>query len=230
MIKKLFLILLVVAIICAFAGCKNTGTKVSTTDPPKQLDKIESAAGDVLDNIAANDWMAAQSKVTEIESDFTKVKPTLKKAKVSSDTISGLSNAIKGLSTAVSAEMPYDARAEANKILKFLPDVYDYYKTIVPTDLGRLDYLGREIILNAEKYEWEAATTNCSNALSLWGDLKTKLKADYNNDVASFQNAIDDLQRSVKSKDAAAVTKQAGALLDQVDVLEKDFLEQYKKK
>ncbi len=228
MIKKLSLILLVVVIICAFAGCKNTGTKVSTTDPPQQLDKIESATEEILDNIAANDWMAAQSKVSEIESDFTKVKPKLKKAKIATDTINGLSNAIKGLSTAVSAEMSYDARAEANKIFKFLPDVYDHYKNTVPTDLGRLNYLGHEIILNAEKYEWDAATTNCYTALELWGDLKTELKADYNNDVASFQNTIDDLQRAVESKDAAAVTKQAGTLLDQVVVLERDFLEQSK--
>jgi hypothetical protein len=238
--KKRFLIILLV-IILLLAGCQakkpttpspSNSTTLSTTTqattPPAQLDNIESDSEDIIDDVANNDWAAAQSKISDMKTNFSELKPILVSASVSTDIIDGLSSAIDGLDSAIRAKKSYDARALANKISKYVPDIYDYYTVTIPTDVSRLDYLGREIILNVENSDWSSASSNYETAGSLWSGLKLKLNTTYKNDIDSFQSNMDALKSAIDKKDSTETTKQATTLLENVDTLETDFTNQNK--
>lgn len=199
-----------------------------TATPPAQLDSIESDSEDIIDDVANNDWTAAQSKVSDIKTNFSELKSILLSVPVSKDIINGLSSAIDGLDTAVGAKKSYDSRVQANKISKYVPDIYDYYMVTIPTDVSRLDSLGREIILNVENSDWTSASGNYKTAASLWSGLKLKLNSAYNNDIDSFQSNMDALKSAVDKKDSAETTNQANMLLENVDTLETDFTSQNK--
>jgi hypothetical protein len=190
---------------------------------PAQLDNIESAAEDIIDNIANSDWTGAQDKLAVIKTNFGELKTVLVSAAVSTDIINGLETAINGLETAAGAQKSYDARVQANQISRYVPDIMDYYTVAIPTDVGRLDYLGREIILNVENADWPSAGSNFDTANNLWNSLKSKLGNNYKNDIDIFQSNMDDLKAAIDKLDISATTDQANALLENVDVLENDF-------
>lgn len=212
----------------ASTASTSSSAATKTTEPPAQLDTIESDAEDIMDDITNSDWTAAQSKVNEIKTSFSALKTVLVSVQVSNDTINGMNNAITGLETAVGAKKSYDARSQANQISKYVPDVIDYYKVLIPTNVSRLDYLGREINLNIENSDWTSAASNCETAIKLWGSLKYSLNATYQKDIDTFQSNLDSLKPAIDQKNATETSKQASALLDNVDTLETDFKNQNK--
>lgn len=237
--KKFPIILLL--IILLLTGCQagktntpspsNSATPAATTQtttPPTQLDTIESDSEDIIDDVAKNDWASAQSKVTDMKTNFSDLKPILISASVPTDIIDKLSSAIDGLDTAVSAKKSYDSRVQANQISKYVPDFYDYYTDTIPTDVSRLDYLGREIILNVENSDWTSASSNYETASGLWSNLKSELNLTYKNDIDSFQSNMDAIKSAIDKKNSAETTNQANALLENVDTLETDFTNQNK--
>jgi multidrug efflux pump subunit AcrA (membrane-fusion protein) len=241
-------ILLVIALVLALslAGCQvkqaasNTtkppattqittpSTPQNTAEAPAQLNSIESNSEDIMDDIAKNDWTAAQNKVNEIKTNFNTLKPMLESTQISIDTINGMGKVVTALETAVKEKQSYEARLQANQITSYVPDVYDKYKVTIPTDVSRLDYLGREINLNVEKSDWTTASSNYDTANKLWNQLKPSLSTSYQKDIDTFQNNMDSLKSEIDQKNANGTIKQANALLENVDMLETDFTNQNK--
>lgn len=218
MLKKMLLVLLPICIFL-LTGCQ----KKALENPPTKLNSIESNAEDVMDDITGDDWAAAQTRVYTIKSDYANLKPIMKSSKISTKTIEGLNTAINNLETAVSKKKSYDSRVQANQILKYIPDIADSYATTIPTDIGRLDYLGRELVLNAENSDWSSASNNYETTNKLWKNVSSKLSSNYKNDIDSFQNNMVSLKDAIDKKDTVLTTTQANALLENVDVLEVDF-------
>ena len=248
MTKKLILLVLITALL--MIGCQakrvalpaptNSSTIAAVTPlptsspaaqktiPPAQIDKIESASEDIIDDISNNDWEAAQSKVAEIKTNLSDLKPILVAASVPTEITDGISSAVNGLDAAVSSKKSYDSRLQANHISKYVPDIADYYISTLPTDIGRLDYLGREIALNAESSDWSAAGSNFNIASGLWTGLKSKMSSTYKNDIDGVQRNVDSLKAAIDKKNSDETTRQANALLENVDLLETDFTNQSK--
>lgn len=238
--KKLIPVLILIAVLLTGCTSKTTNNNTTTTKssvsnakitklsvaPPKELDNIESGAEDIIDDLTKADWTAAQAKVTDIKTNFSALEAKLVNASVSTDIISGINSAVMGLDNAVTSKNSYVAKIQANQISKYVPDIMDYYKTTIPTDVSRLDYLGREIILNVENSDWTLASSNFNKADSLWNSLKLSLKTSYKNDINTFQSNINSLKTAIDNKDSAKTTARANTLLDNVDVLEKDFTAQ----
>lgn len=193
------------------------------TQPPSQLDSLESDSEDIIDDITKNDWTSAKSKSSDIKAKFSELSPILKKDSVSADIINGINSTIIKLENAVDAKQSYEARVQANQISNYIPDVADYYTVKIPTDIGRLDYLGREILLNAEKADWTSATSNFQTASNLWNGLKAQMSSSYKTDIDTFQSNLDSLKSAIDKKDSAETAKQADALLENIDTLENDF-------
>lgn len=210
----------------AASSSSSTGASPAAGDtlPPTQLDSIESDAEGIADDAAARDWTAAQEKVEDIQANFSDLRPILASAGVPAAAISSLGAAVDNLSTSVGMQKGYDASVQANAVCKCLPELYDHYKTVVPTDVIRVKYLMREITLNVENLDWSTAANNCSAASNLWGGLKEKLDSAYGDDIADFEDGLDALKAAIDKQDTAATTAQADALLDNLSSLKEDFL------
>lgn len=198
-------------------------TQSTKTQPPSQLDSLESDSEDIIDDITKINWTSAKSKSADIKAKFSELSPILTKDSVSTDIISGMESTIAKLENAVDAKQSYEARVQANQISNYIPDVADYYTTTIPTNIGRLDYLGREILLDAENSDWTSAASNCQTASSLWNGLKAQMSSSYKTDIDTFQSNLDNLKSAIDKKDSAETAKQADALLENIDTLEKDF-------
>jgi len=194
--------------------------------PPRQVDILESNLEDIIDEIDNKDWQKASIKMNEINKNFYVLKPMLRAHMISNDIINNIIAEISQLEKAVESKNAYQAKVHANLITGYIPDILDFYKVEIPTDVPRLEYLGRTIILNIENNDWDSANTNFNKAVKIWDVLQTKLNntygklIDYGNQVKSV------LQQSITNKDAEKSTRILKDVLDKVDTLKADFIVQ----
>ena len=190
---------------------------------PGQLDELETAAEDIMDDADKSDWAKAQQKVDTIKKDLTALRPTFQSAGVQSQLVDGIRTPLASLEQQVLAKNALETKVQANQITKVIPDIFDSFQVTAPTDLGRLDYLGREVALNAEKGDWTAAGSSMSEIENVWARLKPNLNSAAQKSAADFESSINALSGDVQKQDATAVAKDSTALLDKVDVLEKAY-------
>ncbi len=81
------------------------------------------------------------------------------------------------LDTQVQAMNAFVAKVQANAIIKVIPEIFNLYQVAVPTDLGRLDYLGREILLKRvyAAVDEQSALNEFDRFEELWGSNTRKL-------------------------------------------------------
>lgn len=200
-----------------------TPAKSALPAVPSELDALESGAEDIIDYIGSMDWAKAEATVQAMKQDLADLEPSFKAANVPTPIVNEIRTRLTMLEAQVKAKNAYAAKVQANAITKVIPDVYDHYQVTAPTDLGRLDYLGREILLNVEKGDWTAARNTAAEVLRVWTRLKPTLNATAQKSAADFESTVNALIGDVGKKDSAATAKDANALLDKVDVLEQAY-------
>lgn len=236
--KQIIVMAELCAAILALTGCMTTNQTAApsalpsiTAAPsqgakaalPGELDKLESAAEDIMDDADNGDWTKAQQKVDTIQQSLTALASSFQTAGVPSQLIDGIKTPLAELGKQVRAQNALQTKIEANRITKVIPDIYDYYQVTMPTDLGRLDYLGREVALGAEQGDWAAARDSMNQISDVWGKLKTNLNSVAQQSAADFESTVNALSGDVDKQDATAVAKDSATLLDKVDVLEKAY-------
>lgn len=200
-----------------------TGSPGAKAALPAQLDELESAAEDIMDDADSGDWAKAQQKVDTIKKDLAALEPVFQSAGVSSSLIDGIKTPLASLEQQVGAKNALEVKVQANQITKVIPDIYDSFQVAMPTDLGRLDYLGREVALNAQKGDWTAAASSMGEIENVWARLKPNLNSTAQQSAADFESSVNALASDVGKQDANAVSTDSTALLDKVDVLEKAY-------
>lgn len=205
-----------------------TPNSILKTSQPRQLETIESDSEDIIDDLANNDWAAAKAKVTEMKTALDELKPQLQSANVSESLINGVQASLGELEKQITNKQIYQSKVQANAITKFIPDIADAYEAPLPTDLGRLDYYGREIILNVENKDWTASGENINKCKAVWQNLKQQLNNNYQRDINQFDKSISNLINYISKQDSTSTTKEANRLLEEIDTLEMDFSNQKK--
>lgn len=190
---------------------------------PSALDQLESGAEDIIDLINNKDWARAQSTVDAMEQSLADLQPSFQAANVPQSLVNEIRTRLTMLETQVKAQNAYEAKVQANAITRVIPDIFDHYRVAVPTDLGRLDYLGRELLLNVEKGDWTAARNTAAEVQRVWSRLKPMLNATAQKSAADFESTVNALSSDARNMDRTATTRDANALLDKVDVLEQAY-------
>ncbi|WP_206458116.1 LysM peptidoglycan-binding domain-containing protein [Anaerovorax sp. IOR16] len=195
---------------------------------PEQFDVLESNAVDIIDDIYLGDWAEAMSKVEVIKRAMNESMPYLQEAYVPNQIISSMNSAIRNLEQNVMRKKTYPAISQANQVTRFLADMLDYFEIIIPPDIKRLSYLGRQMIINIESNDWNEANNNYMTAKRYWDRLKPELDEKYNDDIVEFDMLLNDLGESIKNRNYEMTIENIIAMLDGVKMIEKDFEEQRK--
>lgn len=125
------------------------------------------------------------------------------------------------LDKAIRTKKVYDSKVCANQIAKNLADVSQSYTNAVPTELDRLEYLCRQISLDAEKRDWKSAKSNLSACKNTLQTLKTKLNGKNTREFTKIYSNIDRLTRYVDVKNAKETIKYAKACFDNLQTIRK---------
>jgi len=190
---------------------------------PTQLKEIELNAENILNAIVMQDWDIANSELSIMKDNFNELKPILQENLISPSLIYRLEISIINLADEMALKREYESRVQANLITLYTSYMLDYYKVEIPTDIDKLEFLGREIIINAEKNNWDSIDDNFDFLNVIWKDLQTMFPSESNQLIVEFTQIVDSLGQFIKSKNSVQTISKANEMLDKVDALEECF-------
>jgi hypothetical protein len=202
------------------------GGEKKAVDPiPTELAAVETAAETGFDGAlnANTGQMAAAAKLAA--SSWATYTQRATADGVPSDALAAASAAITAVNGLVSAGAPALAVARAfNVVSAPMARIYAVYKPPVPATLLDLDYLGRELHLDARAGDMRRASTNLDTLTAQWTAFRPAvLAAGGAAEAARLDGTLNQARSAITANNAAALEQAAMAQADAVDVIEQLF-------
>lgn len=194
---------------------------------PDQIGIIEMNAVNIIDDIIMGDWLSAGDRVNQIRTVMNELVPKLQAAQVPNEVIFGLNTAIRSLEQNILQRRTFSAISQANRITQLIADALDYFNVIIPTDVMRLAFFARQMIVNVEQNDWAEAYQNYRRALTVWERVKPELEPAYGGDVSNFDRTFDALNKSIDRKDYSGAINNANRMLELLNMITADFEQLY---
>lgn len=202
-------------------------TAAPTSNPtagpvPDPLNTIEGQAEDIIDIVPANRWTDVATDVGTVKDNWTTYRNQALNDGAARDLVNQFDRALADLQTAADAQRPADTMQAANDLSAATVELYGLYDVAHPVDIGRLDVIGRQVVLDAERQDLGAAGAQVDEALGIWdGGLRADIVAHRGQAVADQTDAtLAALQAAKADGDFATLTTQAKVLLEVVDAME----------
>jgi len=188
---------------------------------PTPLQTIEGAAEDIIDLAPSGNWDKINADVTAIASAWQAYLPQAIQDGADQKTVDALSAALEQLKTAVAHQDAAAGMQSANAISAAVVDLFELYHPAVSADIGRLDVYGRQIILEAQAGNWEAAQNNLRAEQEVFARLKQSLSEHNGADIIRrYEASLEAQETGLQSRDVAALIHAAQDALEIVDAME----------
>lgn len=194
---------------------------------PDQIDVLESNAVNIIEDIYMSDWQSAADRVNVIRTAMNNLVPALQEALIPDNIIFGLNAVIRTLEQNVMQRRIYPSISQANRITQILADILDYYNVIIPTDVLRLAYFARQMIVNVEQNDWAEAFQNYRRVLAVWERIRPELSINYIRDVSEFDQVLNNLLGSIDRRDYGGAIGNASRILELNNLISADFEQMY---
>ena len=213
--------MLITVIILAACGAKPISTRASPGALPNSLVTIEAAAEDIIDFAPSGDWDKISADVTDIDNAWKFYEPQAKKDGASQEIQDAMNSALAELETASASKDASATMQGSNDVSAAVVELFALYSPKVPADIGRLDVLERQVILDVAAKDYSAATKSLSKTMSVWREVKPSVLEHNGKDVAAQFDASLEIQAvAVDSKNDTQLTTEARNGLEIVDALE----------
>ena len=197
-----------------------SNTATATLGPvPDALSTLEARAEDVIDLVPDGGWAKIAREVDTMRTTWdgfraTAVRVDTSMADLIDRALSTLADAAKAKAGAATTQAANDASAPLIELLS-------HYDVGHPVQVGRLDVIGRQIVIDADGRDLAAAGTRVAAARTEWTAVRADVLTHDGAKVAARADAaLDALQRAVDARDATTVSRKATELLEIVDTME----------
>ena len=230
LIKSLLLII-ISSFILAACGAKESevteGPEASEANEssgamPSSLQTIEAAAEDIIDLAPSGNWDKISTDLTDIEKAWKAYQPQASEDGASEEIQNAMTSAIADLQTASTAKDSAATMQASNDVSAAVIELFALYNPTIPADIGRLDVLERQIILDVAIHDYTAAMASLAHTKSVWEEVKPSVLEHNGKDVAAdFEASLAAQESELNAKDDAALTNDAKDALEIVDALER---------
>lgn len=224
---QLFSVLITVILLTACApkpvvSAVTPASSLATTGSlPSSLVTIEAAAEDIIDFAPSGDWDKISKDVTDIESAWKSYQPKAGQDGASQGIQNAMNSALAKLQSASESKDASATMQASNDVSEAVVELFALYSPKVPADIGRLDVLERQVILDVAAKDYSAAKTSLAKTMAVWGEVKPSVLEHNGKDVAAqFQESLDTQVVRLDSKNYADLTNEARNALEIVDALE----------
>jgi hypothetical protein len=193
--------------------------QIKETEPPEQLEIIRSNSANIVFDVIKLDWERTAERFAAIKENMVQMKPVLEAASVQADLIGRLSTCVDNLEKSIAQKKVNESKSKANEITKYIPDIEDLYKVTVPTDLNRLSYLDREIHININQSDWDAANKNYNAAKTIWTRFASGLDKIHENLAANFSSSLEKLGKTIKDRNSKTAVLESNKILEHIGTL-----------
>jgi hypothetical protein len=190
---------------------------------PEPLNTLEAQAEDIIDSVPGGDWRKVTADVAAIDKAWQAYQSQAKNDHIPQPFQDALTAALDHLQKTSAAKDAPGTHQAANDVSAAVVDLFTVYHPALPTDLGWLDVLERQVVLDVPGDDG-AAADSLAKINAVWARLKSVILAHNGSDVATrFENSLMAQQQALSSKQAAALTAEATNGLELVDALEELF-------
>ena len=216
----LAVILCVVAAILTACG-EESNEGVEPGIVPNDLQAIEAAAEDIIDFAPSGNWNQINKDITDIAEAWNSHQPQASEDGISEELQDTMTSAIEKLQTSSAAKDPAATMQGSNDVSAAVVEMFAVYNPKIPADIGRLDVLERQVILDVAAKDYAAAIVSLAKTKSVWEKVKPSVLEHDGKDVAAeFEASLAEQESALKAKDGAALTDNAKNGLETVDALE----------
>ena len=222
--------LAVAALLVACAGQPNAapnGAAVNTGNTgavPGPLHTMEEGAEDIIDRAPNGGWDKIATQVAAMNEAWKEYQPQAAAAGASQTVQDALSAALKSLQTAATANDAAGTMQAANDASAAVIEMYALYNPTVPADIGQLDVLERQVVLDVAANDFTAASASLNKTKEVWAKIKPSVLSHNGQDAAAqFEASLATQETALQAKDAQNLTSEAKNGLELVDVLEKVY-------
>jgi hypothetical protein len=187
---------------------------------PRPVLSIESDAEDAIDMVFAGKWDRVAADADSIASSWTEFVGSSEGSAVTDEHRREMDEATADLKAAAQAEDELAARQAANDVSKVIVDVFDLFDFKIPSDVGRLDWLERQVIIDADRDDWDAVAGDVVQTRETFDRVKPGVVA-----AGGEEEALDCETSVAKQGELAAsrdpaIVDEANIALELVDDLE----------
>ena len=207
----------------AAASSGSTGTKAGAV--PTILLDIEDTAEDAFDHALAGNVLAVRADASKLATSWSSFRATAIADGVSQADAASLDAAIAALPQAASAnKTPVELARAADTVSAPMDRLFAVYNPASPPVLLKLDYLGREVQLDARSSDFSGASTHRSEAAAAWNAIRSQVESKGGATQATeFDASLASMDAAIQAKDATALESAAVHELNLVDDIEKLF-------
>jgi len=164
---------------------------------PQSLQDIESKTEDVIDLAASGNWSQVSKDVAEITSSWETYKQQSAGQPGTPQPLhQSFASALDRLRSAAASKNADQTMQSANNLSAIVVDLYELYNPAIPTDIGRLDLLERQVVLDTRANNVTAAAQSLGKVKTVWSRLKPSVEAKNGQALArQFEQIIEDQSR-----------------------------------
>ncbi|SRR6266498_2484958 len=224
-IQLLLIVMIIVPAVLTACGTKpipvTNPVNVATGVVPNSLQTIEAAAEDIIDFAPSGNWDKISTDVKDIENAWKSYQPQAEKDGASQEIQDAMASALAELQTASASKDASATMQGSNDVSAAVVELFTLYNPKVPVNIGRLDVLERQVILDVAAKDYSAAMTSLAHTKSVWEEVKPSVLEHNGKDVAAqFEANLAAQESALNAKDDATLTKEAKDGLEIVDALE----------
>ena len=194
----------------------------STGQPvPKPLDELEAQSEDLIDIVPGGNWDQVAGDVASIDTAWAAYQPQGAADGAPAAVLTGMETAVGALDAAGRAQDPTGTMQAANDLSAGVVELYGLYDLGRPVGIGRLDVIGRQIVLDAAAKDQGKVQQQIAAATAQVADLEPDL-ADHDgtNVIDQTHELLTAMTAAAAAKDYATVTAKANEFLEAVDAME----------
>lgn len=215
------IVIFIVAMLLTACGAQ-TATPSNPGIVPNSLQTIEAAAEDIIDFAPSGNWDKIDKDVTDIETAWTSYELQADKDGASQELQDIMNSAIAELKNASASKDASTTMQGSNDVSAAVVELFALYNPKIPADIGRLDVLERQVILDVAAQDFAAAQKSLARTKSVWEEVKALVLEQNGKEVAAeFEASLAAQESALDAKDKKVLTNEAKNGLEIVDALER---------
>lgn len=202
----------------ADTAARATNAAVPVPDP---LADIEAQTEDIFDQVPQNSWDTITTDIAAMRKDWSAYRSTAARDGIPAGVQAGFTRALDTLESSAARRDAAATAQAANDASAAAVEMLGHYDLGHPVEIGRLDVIGRQVILDAQQQELTRAQQQIAAANQELTAARASLNAHGGQQVLTqAQATLTEMTRLAQRHDTTGLTTQAKVLLEVVDGME----------
>jgi hypothetical protein len=223
--RDIALVCMALLLLLSACGTSSTNSNINNGKNgviPDKLSTIEALAEDIIDFVPSGEWPKVNSDISAIEKAWVTYQPLAVKDGATQATQDFFSESLARLKSSAESQSATETMQAANNLSSAVVDMFDLYNPVIPADIGRLDVLERQIILDMANQDFTAAGEILVKINAVWESVKPSISEHNGQKVSEqFDNSLSTQMSAQKAQDSKGLTDEAKNALEIVDALER---------